>query len=184
MRIRNLAHHKNKVVSCGRILSSFVEKLNDGICRESTPVTVQKTRQRVKVDVALCLQAPNCSWNSWAARRGPTIRKVVLGREKVEISQVATELSRFYSLHGKRLVAACMQINGQSRHHESWTNPLMSEGLARMQQALDRASQADGNQSAKKFWMKSLLLEELDVGLSFDTLKNEVENFRRPFELS
>jgi hypothetical protein len=53
-----------------------------------------------------------------------------------------------------------------------------------MQQALDRASQADGNQSAKKFWMKSLLLEELDVGLSFDTLKNEVENFRRPFELS
>lgn len=160
----------------GGIMISYI----DGeLCHDFVPVSVQQTRGKVRVDVSLVVES-DC--RSWAPRSPRRIRKVIL-KADVAFSRIVDELSRFYSLHGRRIVATCMQLNGESKRHEIWTNPLMSEALARMQQTRDRANQADGNESAKRFWMKSLRLDEFEVGLSFEVLENEVKNFSGSFEL-
>lgn len=158
----------------GFLLTSYI----DGeICHEILPICVQKTRLRKKADVSLCVEVPNSSW------KRSKIRKIVLGDPNTPITQIAEELLKFHNERGRHLVAACMQLNRESRH-DVWTNPLMSETLARMEEARTRASQVNGNKSARRFWEKTLRLHEVDIGLSFDTIQKEIENFRHPFEFS
>jgi hypothetical protein len=115
------------------------------------------------------------------AAKALRIRKVILGAENVSVSQVVSEMSRFYNERGRRFIAVRMRLDKPKRQ-ETWTSPLMTEVIERMRQARARASKANDNESAKRFWMKSLKLDELDVGLSFGTLENELRNFSKAFE--
>ena len=162
---------RHKVVACGAILASYVE--NGQICHELTSLSIQRTVRKHNVSVSLCVPTvPESPRNSWAARKALRIKKVILGKHDTPFSEVIDELTAFYDERGRRLVAACLQLDGgqKQQRQETWTNPLAAEALARMEKARAKANEASENNAARRFWKKTLLLEELDVGLCFETL--------------
>lgn len=164
-------------VRCGGFLVSHLE--GGQICHVLVAATIQKTvsKNRKVKDVTL-VERPECyqNRNGWAKRRRK-IEKLAIAGYDVPITAVSAELSKFYDT----LVAVRMEL-GNGRQ-ETWINPVMTQVFGRMQQAKTKASESNGNDAARRFWEKSLRLEELYAGLEFDRLQIELKNFSQDFKL-
>jgi hypothetical protein len=173
---------RHKVVSCGEILASYVD--DDQVCHEVLPLALQKTQYKQRVDVALCLEVPS-SWNRSIVRRGPKIRKVVIGTSDVPVSRVADELSRF---HNQKVVAVKMQLDRPKRQ-ESWLNPEIVEKLVEIKATRNQLTILRNNGGkGVNFFSKTLRMLEADVTVDFgenaERLQIELDNFSRRFSLT
>jgi hypothetical protein len=162
--------------ACGLILSSFLE--GNIICHSTYPYTLQQTTKHQKIDVALILHHSDCSC---LRKSSGNLRKVVLARANIPIQAVAEQLQKYHAEKGRQIIAVRLQ---QKKSQRTWINPRFTEALEKMEQLQTKINQADGNDSAKRFWQKLLRLEEFECEqLDFGTLQTELGNFGKPFSV-